>query len=162
VRPMRRGFTLIELMIVIAIIAIIAAIATPNLIAARKHANEASAIGCLKTISSTEVLFRDGDREKDGNLDYGMLSELSATNLIDTVLGSGTKQGFLFQATYGFRSSEFLWFAQANPLIPTLTGDRYFATSQAGVIFYTTGQKVLIDTSTCVLPGNSGLLPVGK
>src|SRR5205814_1086163 len=105
---MRRGnqaFTLIELMIVIAIIAIIAAIAIPNLLQARKHGNEASAIGALKTIGTCEAMFREGDKERDGNLDYGMLSELSRTNLVDTVLGSGTKQGYLFQACYGFSTS---------------------------------------------------------
>src|SRR4051795_5849164 len=134
-----KGFTLIELMIVIAIIAIIAAIAIPNLIQARKHGNEASAIGALKTIGTSEAIFREGDKERDGNLDYGMLSELNGTGLIDSVLGSGTKQGYIFQACYGFSTSEFLWFCLANPAIAGTTGDRYFDTNQAGVIFYTTG-----------------------
>src|SRR5438445_5489578 len=86
-----RGFTLIELMIVIAIIAIIASIAIPSLLSARKHGQEASAIGALRTVNTQEVLFKDGDKEQDGDNDYGMLSELSNTGLIDSVLGSGTK-----------------------------------------------------------------------
>src|SRR5947209_12332402 len=126
-----RGFTLIELRIVTAIIAIIAAIAIPNLIQARKHGNEASAIGALKTLATPEAIFREGDKEQDGNLDYGMLSELNNTKLIDSVLGGGTKQGYLFQVTYSFHTSEFLWFGLGNPAISGTTGDRYFDSNQA-------------------------------
>jgi prepilin-type N-terminal cleavage/methylation domain-containing protein len=160
----RRGFTLIELMIVIAIIAIIAAIAIPNLIQARKHGNEASAIGALKTLATSEAIFREGDKERDGNLDYGMLSELNSTGLIDSVLGSGTKQGYIFQAAYSFSTSEFLWFAMANPAISGTTGDRYFDSNQAGVIFYTTGLQLVLDTDTCILPNTNGggEIPTGK
>jgi type IV pilus assembly protein PilA len=156
-----KGFTLIELMIVIAIIAIIAAIAIPNLIQARKHGNEASAIGALKTIATSQAIYREGDKERDGNLDYGMLSELNTTQLIDSVLGGGTKQGYLFQANYSFVTSEFLWFAVANPAIAGTTGDRYFSSNQAGVIFYSTAANLLLDTNTCSLP-NNGVIPTGK
>jgi len=96
-----KGFTLIELMIVIAIIAIIAAIAIPNLIQARKSGNEAAAIGAMKTIATSQAIFREGDKERDGNYDYGMLSELSNYNIVDAVLGSGTKQGYEFFSNYG-------------------------------------------------------------
>src|SRR5881394_4123001 len=62
-RKSKQGFTLIELMIVIAIIAIIAAIAIPGLLAAQRAANERSASTSLKTLSSAEADFRANDRD---------------------------------------------------------------------------------------------------
>ena len=120
-----------------------------------------AAVGALKTITTSQSVFREGDKEQDGNLDYGMLTELSNITLIDSVLGAGSKQGFYFSCTYSYLTSEFLWFALANPQVPTSSGDRYFETSAAGVIFYTTNLNLSIDTNTCTLP-QPGLTPVGK
>src|SRR5205085_1955103 len=79
----RRGFTLIELMIVIAIIAIIAAIAIPSLLDARKASNETAAIGGLRAIFSAETLFRDRDKDGNGVCDYAVsMSALDAARLI--------------------------------------------------------------------------------
>ena len=157
-----RGFTLIELMIVIAIIAIIAAIAIPNLIASRKTANETSALSALRTVSSAEAIFREADRDRDNNLDYGMLSELSNFGLLDVVLGSGTRQGYYFQAGYSTSSSEFLWFGTTFPQLVGHTGDRYFATNQSGILYYTTGSTFVFDVNTCLLPGTTGAILTGK
>ncbi len=103
---------------------------------ARKHGNEASAIGALKTIATSQALFREGDKEQDGNLDYATLAELDRTKLIDSVLGSGTKQGYQFEVHPVPGTPEFLWYAVARPTAPGTTGERYFYTNQAGVIFY--------------------------
>jgi type IV pilus assembly protein PilA len=157
----RYGFTLIELMIVIAIISIIVAIAIPNIMAARMAGNETNAIGALRTITSAENIFNEGDKEQDGNLDYAMLSELSNTTLVDSVLGTGTKAGFLFSVGYSFTSSEYLWFGMANPSLPTLTGERYFSVNMGGSIFYTSSTSLSMDTSSCLLPNNH-VIPTGK
>ena len=74
------GFTLIELMIVVAIIAIIAAIAIPNLLSARLNANETSAISTLRNVSSSQAQFQasaKADADNDGSGEFGMFRELS-------------------------------------------------------------------------------------
>src|SRR5262245_53227573 len=74
------GFTLIELMIVVAIIAIVAAIAIPNLLSARLNANETSAISTLRNISSAQAQHQASgktDVDGDGAGEFGFLSELS-------------------------------------------------------------------------------------
>ena len=154
----RRGFTVVELGIVLTLGILIAAICLPNLIQSRKHGNEASCIGALKTICTSESVFREGDEEHDGNLDYGMLSELERAGLVDELLGSGTKRGYAFRASYSVITSEFLWFATAGPVLPTVTGDRYWATNQAGVLFYTSGASIPHDPTICALP-NHGVVP---
>ena len=156
----KKAFTLIELMIVIAIIAIIAAIAIPNLIEARKHGNEAAAIGALKTLGTSQSLYREGDKDADTTLDYGNLTQLSSVSLIDDVLGLGTKQGYTFVCAESTSTGEFLWKGDANPVVPTTTGDRYFGTNQAGVTYYTTSATVTINAGSCVIP--PGMQPVGK
>jgi type IV pilus assembly protein PilA len=131
-RPGALGFTLIELMVAVAVIAIIAAIAIPNLIEARKGSNEAAAIGALRTLVTAQALFREGDKDGDGVLDYAAsLDELAAAGLIDNVLGSGMKQGYTF--TIG-GAAVFNWSGTADPVTPGKSGDRYFFVDESGVI----------------------------
>lgn len=126
-----KGFTLIELMIVVAIIAIIAAIAIPSLLNARKAGNEASAISSLRTLTTVNEQYRTRFQSYAGSL-----ANLSAENYIDNVLGSGTKSGY----TFGFAGAVNTWACTADPVTAGTTGDRYFFVDQSGVIrFSSTG-----------------------
>ncbi|HLU48157.1 MAG TPA: prepilin-type N-terminal cleavage/methylation domain-containing protein [Planctomycetota bacterium] len=119
------GFTLIELMIVVAIIAIIAAIAIPSLLKARIAGNEASAISSLRTLTTVNEQYRTRFGEY-----ADALGSLSTTGYIDTVLSSGTKSGFTFAYTGGTDT----WNCTADPTTVGTTGDRFFYADQTGVI----------------------------
>ena len=127
---MKKSFTLIELMIVIAIIAIVVAISIPNLLSARKHGNEISAISSLRTVGSAQAIYHD--RSTDSV--FGSLTDLTNAGLLGETLGSGSKQGYEFAATPSSTSPEYIYEVTANPRVPQQTGDRYFYVNQDGVI----------------------------
>jgi prepilin-type N-terminal cleavage/methylation domain-containing protein len=138
----RRGFTLIELMIVLVILAVIVAIAIPNLVSSKKSANEGAAISHLKTIANAQTLFRESDKENDNIPDFGNLQELSNTAIIDASLGVGRRTGYVFETGPCSVNPGFLWFAVANPITPGISGDRYFCTNHRGQIYYTTAAQI--------------------
>ena len=84
------GFSLIELLIVVAVIGIIAALAVPNLVQSRKAANEASAIASVRNLVTAQITYAS----TLGGGNFGSLAELSAENFTDEVLGSGQKDGY--------------------------------------------------------------------
>ena len=126
------GFTLIELMIVVAIIAIIAAIAIPNLLRSRMQSNESSAIGNLRTINGAEVAFHAANNHYAITFD-----ELTtATPAFLDGNWAATKSGYDFALAGAVQN----FTANGDPNVPGTTGNRYFFVDGSGVIrFSTTG-----------------------
>ena len=134
-RRKQKGFSLIELLIVVAIILIIAAIAIPNLIRSKIAANQASAVASLRTLNTSSVLF---------NTNYGLyptaLSSLAtngaasstAADMIDNVLSTGTKSGYSFSWSGGGTTGSYAIFA--SPVTLNSTGTVYYYTDQSLVI----------------------------
>lgn len=137
-----QGFSLIELLIVVAVILIIAAIAIPNFVRSKMRSNEASAVSSLRSITTAEVVY---------STTYGMGysptlpalggsgSVINSTNagLIDSVLSSGSKSGYTF--SYVPTSSDangniLTYTANADPVLVGTTGDGHYYVDQTSII----------------------------
>jgi type IV pilus assembly protein PilA len=138
----QKGFSLIELLIVVAIILIIAAIAIPNLMKSRMAANESSAVGSVRTLNTAEVTYAASCPDTGFSASLAELSTgavcAGGTGIIDNVLATGTKSGYTFVytpvASNGLNTT---YTTVATPLTVGTTGQRGFFSDQSGVIRYT-------------------------
>ena len=136
----QKGFSLIELLIVVAIILIIAAIAIPNLLRSRMAANESSAVGSVRTINTASVTYSTtypsaGYPTTLAHLAPAASASSTAADLIDSVLSGGTKSGYTFTMTAGTGAStpQTSYTVSAAP-VSTSSGTRGFYSDQSGVI----------------------------
>jgi type IV pilus assembly protein PilA len=152
IRKNEKGFSLIELLIVVAIILIIAAIAIPNLLRSRIAAAEASAVGSVRTMNTAAVSYSS----TYGNgfpptlaamgtaTPPGANASCNEAQLVDNVVTSGTKQGYTLAYTMGNANAVApagcaaaggsSYFITAVPQTVGQTGQRSFCTDQSGVI----------------------------
>ncbi len=139
----RKGFSLIELLIVVTIILIIAAIAIPNLMRNKIQANETSAVGSLRALTESALLYSNSyggfphALSDLGPAAGGTPASSASADLIDSVLASGVKSGYRFAYAAGTadpNGNVLSYTITATPVAPGSSGQRSFFTDQSGTI----------------------------
>ncbi|MFN0057495.1 MAG: prepilin-type N-terminal cleavage/methylation domain-containing protein [Planctomycetota bacterium] len=122
----QRGFTLIELMVVVSVVAVIVAMAIPGFLNARKIGNEANAVASLHCLRDAQAVHRIRTGQ------YGTVTDLINRSLVDTTFLSTPRHGYVYADPIAPTSAT--WAISADPNTPGNTGDRFFLCDESGVI----------------------------
>ena len=136
----KKAFTLVELMIVLAIIAIIAAFAIPNLMKSRMSANETGAVGGLRTLMSAEETYMN----RYGI--YGTLAQLATENLIDNSIAGGKKSGYFYGEIA--TGANYSYCFGAIPVEDGRSGAKEYVLTQKGTIYESNLTSTLAAANT--------------
>jgi len=160
-----KGFSLIELLIVVAIILIIAAIAIPNLLRAREAANEASAVASIRTLNTAEITYSSTYPTVGFAASLAVLGGLAPCTptsttacLIDSVLSGGKKSGYNFAEAPGVVATpQTTYYATAVPITLNQSGTRSFCSYEDAVVRVQPTGAAIGSEATC-----QGLLPINQ
>ena len=150
----QKGFSLVELLVVVIIIAIIAAIAIPSLLASRRAANEASAVQSLRTYHSAQSTYQATNAARDYATTPALLGNLVDNVLNGTVAGAGnpiTKSGYTLTMG-GVAGAATAYCAGAAPTTPGSTGTNYYGVSSGN------GGVVVTDPATLGCNAATGIM----
>ena len=142
-RKQQKGFSIIELLIVVTIILIIAAIAIPNLVKNKIQANETAAVETMRTLNESVLLYSNSyagfphSLAEMGPASGGTAATSAGADLIDSTLATGVKSGYKFvYAAVAIDPSGNVqsYTITATPVVAGSTGQRSFFTDQSGTI----------------------------
>jgi prepilin-type N-terminal cleavage/methylation domain-containing protein len=151
-RERQKGFSLIELLIVVAIILVIAAFAIPALLRSKIAANHSSAVGSLRSLNTSCTAYSTSYGQYPaalgnlGPMGSGGAPDSTSADLIDMVLASGMKSGYTFIYTPGAANQSYT--LTATPIALGTTGQNMYFTDQSGVIRMDTSGSGASATST--------------
>lgn len=154
----QKGFSLIELLIVLAIILIIASIAIPSLISVKRRGNETSAVASLRTINTAQISYGSTYPKVGFAASLAVLGgrscsppSSSSACLIDTQIASGTKNGYTFALAGTGAAPLANYQVIASPAAPNETGVHYYCSFDDGVIRMADAPIAHCDTSVAPL-----------
>jgi prepilin-type N-terminal cleavage/methylation domain-containing protein len=151
-RDNQDGFTLLELLVVLTVLLIISAIAIPNFLHSRMAANEASAVGSLRTViaacANYSSTWGTGFPVSLSYLGPGKPAIATAADLVDSSVSDGAKSGYQFTYVSGAPTNGKIstYTITASPVVPGKSGGRYFFTDQSGVIRYDTAGAATVTS----------------